>query len=586
MNSISFRKVKSVAKDIEIRGPQLWDKILHTMYIVSRVVGGTLGPGGCPVLIERQETGIPNMVTKDGVTVYRYLGFKDSTMHAIMESARDASVRTADEAGDGTTTATVLSEALVRYTGEYLRDNPRSSPQKVVRALETEFRENIEPILKETAKRFPLNEETQKAVVLCSTNGDSELTEAVLKCFSLTGDAGNVTILEESGPSGYKVEPLKGYSLGIGYEDSIRAFAPQFLNDSVNNRIHIEKPVLILYFGQITDLVMLHPLMENISNAQSQNSKTPKNFVIVATGYSDTVLAQLAANFKHPESTIKVVPILLPKSPIQNGELQVLQDLQSLTGGRIYDPLSLPLENASIDELGSPLDYFESMRYRCNIVGRADEDLVLMRVEEIEQALVNPISKHDSMQMKERIAKLSGGIAKLTVVGASTGEIREKRDRAEDAVCALRGSFKHGVVPGAGWAYLQVVDGLVRKIKDKNSPLISVLAKSLEEPFRRIAENSGLTKEEVESRLIKYYEDVNFGNGDSVWDGISDKFVSPVTSGIMDSLPAVLEALRNSLSIATLLATLGGTVVFRRDEEIERTESADAYSYLKNVSGD
>jgi chaperonin GroEL len=579
MSSISFRKVKSVAKDIEVKGPLLWEKILKTMAVVSRVVGGTLGPGGCPVLIERQETGLPNMVTKDGVTVYRSLGFRDPTMHAIMETARDASVRTADEAGDGTTTATVLSEAIVRYMGEYLAANPKSSPQKVVRRLERFFREKAEPALRDMAKQIPLTPEVQRAVVLCSTNGDTELSDAVLQCFGLTGDAGNVTILEEGGPSGYRVEPLRGYSMSIGFEESMRAFGPSFLNDESNGRVYLDKPMFILYFGQLQDLNPLYPLMEDI--AAKRGASGPFNFVIFATGFSDTALAQMAGSFKHPQSVTKVVPMLVPKSPVQNGEMKVLEDLAALTGGYVFDPLSRPLETATMDQLGAQLEYFEAMRGRCNVVGRADEELVLMRVEELERALAAPQSKYEAMMLKERIAKLSGGIAKLTVIGASTGEIREKRDRAEDAVCALRGAFRHGVLPGSAWGLMAVRQLL---LDAEAFPEGFVLAKALREPFLRLMENAGLNEEEREARDTALWQtNLQDPTQAKIWNGVTDEFVNPIEAGIVDSAQAVIEAFRNSLSIASLLGTLGGAVVFQRDTEVERTESADAYAFMRNA---
>ncbi len=579
MSSISYRKVKSVAKDVQVRGPLLWDTILKTMSIVSKIVGGTLGPGGCPVLIERQEVGLPNMVTKDGVTVYRALGFPDATMHAIMETARDASVRTAEDAGDGTTTATVLSEAIVRYMGEYIAEHPKMSPQKVVRILEKFFREDINSAVKTWASKIQLSPEVQRAVIMCSTNGDAELTNAVLKCFEITGDAGNVTILEEGGPSGYRVEPLKGYSLGMGYEESCRAFAAQYLNDQNNSLISLKKPCFILYFGQITELNILAPLMEDISR-YANNPQVPTNFVLMATGFSDTVLAQLGGNFKQ-NGTVKVLPLLIPKSPVHNGELHTLQDVQALTGGHIFDPLTRPLESARFEDIGSPLDGFEAMRYRSNIVGRADEGLVMIRIEELELALQTPASKYETSMLKERIAKLSGGIAKLIVVGASSGEIREKRDRAEDAVCALRGALKHGVLPGGAWTFVKLATELRKHAF--GSPL-EILARALEEPFLRLMENAGFNAEERAERLDSYRRVIDTEPENAVvWNGITDDFVDPKVAGIMDSQPAVLEALRNSLSIASLLGTLGGAVVFQRDPDVERTEASDAYAWMKNA---
>lgn len=588
MQSISFRKVKSVAKDISVKSPPLWELILETMHVISRVVGGTLGPGGCPVLIERQEDGMPNIITKDGVTVYRSLGFANPTQHALMESARDASVRTADEAGDGTTTATILSEALVRYLGEYLKANPRVSSQKVLRQMEFCYRQRLEPTLRSWSSELALTPEVQKAVVMCSTNGDAELSKTVLECFAITGDAGNVTILEEGGPSGYRVEPLKGYSLGVGYEESCRRFVGNFINDEANGRVYLEKPAFILYFGEITDITMLFPLFKAIEAAQQEAEKRGEtitnNYVVVATGFSDTVLAQLAGNFRHQNGVLKVFPVLLPKTPVHNSEMQTLHDIAALTGGTIFERLGRQLDKAKVTDLGQPLDYFEALRYRSNIVGHADGDLVIMRIEELERALLTPESKFEKMMLRERIAKLSGGIAKLTVIGPSTGEIREKKDRAEDAVCALRGALKHGVLPGACWALTKLAEEL-RASSSEVSPLVRVLAKALDEPFKRLTENAGLTEDETRVRRQEYPQYLTSVSESKVWDGFFDRWVPPVESGIVDSLPAVNEALRTSLSIAGQLGSLGGCVVFPRDLDVERKESADTYAALRSAAG-
>lgn len=587
MSSISFRKVQSVAKDVKTKGEPLSKLILETMGIISDIVGSTLGPGGRPVLIERQETGMPNMVTKDGVTVYRSLGFRDATRHAIMESARDASIRTASEAGDGTTTATVLSEALLRYTQAFLRENNRLSPQKVLAVVNDLFEGTIEPTLRKISSGFPMTNETQLAVLLCSTNGDRELAAAVKRCFDITGDAGNVTILERGGPRSYEVEQLKGYTVGIGYEESCRAFAPAFQNDKVNNGVRLERPVFILNFGPINAIEKLIPLMNQAAEAEVRDAvNAPKAFVVCATGYSDTVLAQLASNFGHGD-TLKVYPLVIPKAPFHNAEMALLQDLEALTGGKIFDDVTNPLETGRLSDLGERLDFFEANRYRSNIIGQADEVLTLMRIDQLEAQLKNPESEFERSILKERIAKLTGGIAKLTVVGPSSAEIRERKDRAEDAVCALRGAIRHGALPGATAGLMRVCLELCLLCEghdDLRTQVIENIAiPAFNTPMLRIAANIGFNEEEAEG-ILTAYADVVATHPHAVWDARSNEFVDATTSGIVDALPAVLEAIRNSISVATLLATLGGTVVFPRDEAVEREEAGEAMAYMRNTT--
>ncbi len=186
--------------------------------------------------------------------------------------------------------------------------------------------------------------------------------------------------------------------------------------------------------------------------------------------------------------------------------------------------------------------------------------------------------------IQERLAKLTGGIAKLKIFGPSSAETREKRDRAEDATCALRGALRAGVLPGGGWGLVACILFLRATFPD-DAAVTEVLVPALVAPVERLMLNAGYNDEEVRERLQKLVESVNTGDP-IVWDGISDTFRNATESGIMDSLPAVTEALRNSISIATLLGTLGGTIVFERDTDIEREESRDAYHFLKNSNAE
>nr|MBA3353978.1 hypothetical protein [Blastocatellia bacterium] len=322
------------------------------METISSIVGATLGPGGQPVLIERFEHGLPALVTKDGVTVFRALGFDDPAAQTIMETARDASVRTASEAGDGTTTATILSEAIVRNIHRYCYQNKRVSPQRVVRHLEKTFRDHVEPAVKRLSRTVELGtdegDRLLKAVAGVSSNGDSDLADAVMECFEITGDEGNVTILESSGSSRYEVEKIEGFSIAMGYEESCAKFYAKFINDPGTQRTIMEKPVFLLYHGRINEIQTVALLMEQVGSAW-QTTQFNHNVVLVATGFSETVLGNLAANFSY-EGSINVFPLLAPMSPQSNGQLQFLMDVAAVTGAKILDPLNAPIEMASLDD--------------------------------------------------------------------------------------------------------------------------------------------------------------------------------------------------------------------------------------------
>lgn len=606
---MQYQKVKSVSKQVLVKGPVLEKTVLETMKTVSSVVGATLGPCGRPVLIERPEHGLPSYITKDGVTVFRSLGMEDSASHCIMEVARDAAIRTANEAGDGTTTATVLAEAITRNTSNFVKRFPKFSPQRVTRELERIFKQTIEPVIRgdsiDVNSATESGQDLMRSVASVSANGDTALADAVIECFGITGDEGNVTIVEVNGPSGYEVEHVKGYPIGMGYEDSCGKFYPQFINDAGNQRTFMENPVFILYHGRITEVQAIHTLLSAIDSAW-HNQKYNHNIVLVATGFSDNVLGVLAGNFPAAE-TINIFPLIAPQSPIINGQLAFLQDLAAITGASILDPISRPLSSATIDDLG-PVESndngmrcnatasFEATRFRSLVIPRDSDDagaqearrvvddLVLLRVDELKQQLTNPASQLDKMLLEERVAKLTGGIARLKVIGASNGETKEKRDRAEDAVCAVRGALKHGCLPGGGWMLLRVMKALKATHAD---PVTSeVLIPSLFEPVHRLLTNCGLDDVEIAEKLGPVISAI--GNeimeGLVVYDALNDQHVNPFEGGILDSTPAVLEAIRNSISIAGILGTLGGTVVYKRDAELERREAQDTAQFLRDAN--
>lgn len=580
---MEYQKVKSVAKQVTVKGKTLDRIVLSTMKTISDMVGATLGPSGQAVLLERYEHNLPPIITKDGVTVFRSLGFPGAAEQCVMEAARDAAVRTASDAGDGTTTATILSEALVRRIHEYCRDNLRESPQRVVRHLERTFRDYIEPEIRKLSLQVGLEDEAGakllRSVATVSANGDTDLADAVMQCFEVTGDEGNVTIVESSGPSHYEVEQIRGFSIGIGYEDSCAKFYPQFINDPGRQLVSMERPLFLLYHGRITEMQSIAHITEQVGrNFVDDEVRGPHNLVICAIGFSETVLGHLGATFPLA-GCINVFPLVVPHSPQTNGQLGFLQDLAAVTGAKILNPLSAPVENAQLSDLGPGVDAFECSRFRSTVIGYADPTLLEIRVDELNQQLSNPESELDSILLRERKAKLTGGIAKLRVVGSSNGELKEKKDRAEDAVCAVRGAIKHGCLPGGGWTLLKILSGL------PHDPVIdAILRPAFLVPFERLVSNCGIVAAaEIKSIFDPILEGIRDGQP-VVYDFLNQKHVNAYEGGILDSTPAVLEAIRNSISIAALLGTLGGTVVFSRDHDLERTEARASAQWHRDAN--
>jgi chaperonin GroEL len=588
----SYQKVHSPAKKIVTDRQKLDIIVQGTMNIIATAVGSTLGPGGRQVLIEQQELGLPNLVTKDGVTVFKSLGFKDPIQHVIMEAARDAATRTANDAGDGTTTATILADAIVRGIAGYCAKHPHVSPQKAIRTLKKAFAGLVEPEIKKVSMKA--SRKLLHNVAVVSANGDEPLADAVLECFDIVGDDGNVTLAELPGPSGYVVEKIEGYPIPKGYDESCEKFYPNFINDRANQRVYVEKPRFILYHGIVSDLMTIAGIGEMVWSAW-QNDADSANVVLVATGFSESVLGHLAASF--PDRTsLNIVPLKVPLSPIPNGQKQFLEDLSAVTGAVIFDPLNQPLpaptaqrktdanpEGWDLDCLGSGVEYFEMHRTRSTVVGHCDDELIIQRADELRTQSENAESILDRAILEERIGKLTGGIAKLVVRAPSSGEIREGKDRAEDAVRAVQGAVKHGCLPAGGWALLRLAS-LIRKNMDSEG-VNAILADALEEPFYKLLDNVGLTSDEQKEVYGKVMESaaMHTPRAATVFNALTGEYVEAVKAGLLDSTPAVLEAIRNSLSIAALLGTLGACVTFYRDTELEQSEAKSTYDFLRHA---
>lgn len=564
------------------RGKALQDVILKTVKTASDLVGATLGPGGMSVVIERQETGLPPIVTKDGVTVYKALGFQDPVQQILMESAREASIRTAAEAGDGTTTATILSEAFVAKIAELTRANPAVSPQLITRKLQKLFDSAMEPFLKTQSLPCSMDKNRDRLfnVARISANGDSDLATAVMKCFDLIGDEGNVTISEASGASEYIVEKIEGFPIAMGYEESCGIFFPEFINDPASQQCILQKPLWVLNHGVISDFNDVFQVAQNVALAASEG-KCSAAMVVVATGFSETVKAQCAASFKTP-GAIRIFPLLAPRTIQKTSQIDFLEDLSALTGAKVFNPLNAPLVAfETLQDFGmqeGPTS-FEIGRFKASVIGFADELLVIDRADVIDKQLAgSATSELDRQLLKERKAKLTNGIARLIVRGSSNSEVKEKRDRAEDAVCAVRSAIKYGALRGGGLIWLDLCSHLGhQEFKDPLESKIvrAIVLPALCEPVKRLYVNAGYTEAAAEAQAREV------ASREQQFDLMTGAWLEKTDESLLDSYSAVRDALRNSISVANLLGTCGGAIVFGRDAELERREAIEANEYMK-----
>lgn len=574
-----MRRVKESEKIFTSDLSKIQKVIVSTLDRISSIVGSTLGPGGRVVAIESMLPEIPHSVTKDGVSVFRSLGASNALEQLIIEITREAAIKTVSEAGDGTTTSTILASEFTKNLYNFCKENPKYPPQKVARTINKILNQKLLPFIdantiKVSSKKKNLS--LLEKVANISVNGDEDMSKAVISAFELTGfsQGSHITIQQLSGPSDkYEVNLIEGFPVSMGYEESIGKFHSAFINDKGNLRCTLEKPLFILFDGKVTDIVQIKNVLEGIGQEYTNGNSDYKNVVVVAHGFSDQILTTLAYNFNDP-TTINVVPFKSPISAIMNSETQFLQDLAAFTGAKIFD-MNNPINNAKGDEFGQSMERMEIYRFRATVIGDPDPTLVEVRADEIKQQSKQAASKMEKILLEERLGKLTSGIAELKLYGSSVGELKEKADRAEDAVLAVRSALSDGCLPGG----CRTLINLALELNAEEDPIIKkVVVPSLLAPFYRLLENAGYNAEEIEINLTKMID-----NTDSVMNVETGAFGKAEDLGIFDAMQAVRQSLINSVSIASTLGTCGGLIVQPRNRELEIQDARDEINFKRTL---
>lgn len=576
---MAHRKAKSAPKIYESNPEALKKKILNTMHKAATIVGSSMGPGGKVTLIESDYPGIPNTITKDGVTILKSLGAVDPYEHLILEATRDVAQRTASEAGDGTTTATVLSNAIIANLFEFCEKNPKYSPQKAAREIMKATKEVLVPYIDSRSVIIGAdNQDLLKMVAKISANGDEEMANAVIEAFETIGygDASHVTIRELSGPQGYKVERIDGFPIPIGFEDSIGKLHTAFINDKANQRAYLEKPLFLLFDGVISDLIKFHGLLEHVGQEFVSGNSDYKNLVLFAHGFSENVLTELAWNFANP-NTINILPMVTPMMQFANSQQHFLHDLSAFTGARVFG-LTDQVSNAEPKDLGAGMESFECSRFRSTVTGDPDAGNIEVRAEDLRIMMNNAESQADKLWLQERLGKITNGIAKLTIYGGSNGELREAHDRCEDAVCAVRSAISAGAVPGGCRIAIDMALKISEEFND-SSPVKQVLMPSFLSLIDKLLDNAGHTEEEKQSVVEKLIT-----SPDLVYDVENQTYGKAEELGLFDATKAVRESLSNAVSIASVLGTMGGLVCHPRDDAFERSEATADSEFMKATS--
>lgn len=557
---------KSKAKDIIADKEQLNRIVLETIDKMATSVGATLGPGGRTVLVERDS--LAPLMTKDGVTVAKSLGMERAEHNIVIEAAKEICINTAKEAGDGTTTAIVLANAIIKYGQEFISSHPKYNPQRIVSELQDLYDDVIVKYLKDNAVPTSKPEELRD-VAKVSSNGDRKIAEAVVQAVMAAGDDGQVLIEEAQGDV-MRVETIDGYIITTGLKE-LGSLGPAFINDKTGQQSKLDSGIVLLYDGTINDLNVPSRLQEVYENSEYLG----KPIIVMAHDFSDLVIDRF---IKTMNGGISIVPVKTPMSGLPNSRSMFLQDMAAYTGATVYSPLNL--DNMDDDGFGTFVTARVNL-YESFIFSESDSAAVEARIEELKSVSKAALSEFDRMHLRASISKLTGGISTIWVGGASELEVREKKGRVEDAVEAVRSAIAEGIVPGGCSVHLALIE-LIKKQKDFKESW-SIMVNALAEPFKLLMNNCGEDPEDMLKLGIGQFTKGKLPN--KVFDAMDHQLVDPFVAGIIEPAKVCRVSIGNALSVASLLITLGGIVVVPRDAGLENQLAMSKQAFKDMMQG-
>jgi len=500
----------------------------------------TLGPKGRNVVIDKK-FGSPT-VTKDGVTVAKEVELDDEIENMGAQMVKEVATKTSDLAGDGTTTATVLAQAIYR---EGLKSvtagaNPMALKRGIESAVETVVNE-LKKISVPTSGRKDIRQ-----VATISANGDDEIGDKIADAMDKVGKDGVITV-EEAKSLETTLETVDGMQFDRGY------LSPYFITDPEKMECTIEDAYILIYDKKISTMKDLLPVLEKVA-------QSGRPMLIVAEDVEGEALATLVVN--KLRGTLKVCAVKAPGFGDRRKEM--LRDIAILTGGQVIsEELGLKLENTTLNDLGRAKRVIVDKDNTTVVDGKGKDDQIEGRKSEIKAQIDKATSDYDKEKLQERLAKLAGGVAVLNVGAATETEMKEKKARVEDALHATRAAVEEGIVPGGGVALLWCQKSLdkTKGHDDDEKTGIEIVRRALEEPIRIIAQNAGAEGAIVVGK-VKESKDKNFG-----YNAQTDKFEDLVASGVIDPTKVTRTALQNAASIASLLLTTECVVVEKKEKE-------------------
>ena len=498
---------------------------------LANAVKVTLGPKGRNVVIEKK-FGAPT-ITKDGVTVAKEIELDNRVEDVGAQMLKEVASKTSDDAGDGTTTATVLAQALV---AEGLKNvTAGANPMSIKRGIDAAVGAVVEA-LQAQSKDLPDSKQIANVGTI-SANNDHEIGAKIAEAMEKVGKDGVITV-EESKTAETFLETVEGMQFDRGY------LSPYFVTNSDNMEAEMDDTYILIYDKKISNMKDLLPLLEKVV-------QTGKSVVIIAEDIEGEALATLVVN--KLRGTFKVLAVKAPG--FGDRRKSMLEDIAVLTGGTVIsEDAGYKLENATLEYLGTCKRAVSDKDNTTIVGGNGSGDAIKARINEIKVQIDKTTSDYDREKLQERLAKLSGGVAVINVGAATEVEMKEKKARVEDALHATRAAVEEGIIPGGGVALLRTVSALDKvKVDDEEKVGVDIMRRALEEPIRQIVENAG-----AEPSIVT--QAVRDGKGDYGYDARTDEYVSMFKVGIIDPTKVARVAVQNAGSIAGMILTTEATV--------------------------
>jgi chaperonin GroEL len=507
---------------------------------LAEAVKVTLGPKGRNVVLDKK-FGSPT-ITKDGVTVAKEVELSDPVENMGAQMVKEVATKTSDIAGDGTTTATVLAQAIFR---EGLKNvTAGSNPMAIKRGIERAVTAVVEELRKMSVMTTGKKEIAQVGAI--SANNDKEIGDLIAEAMEKVGKDGVITVEEARGIE-TTLETVDGMQFDRGY------ISPYFVTDPDKMEAALEDAMILIHDKKISSMKDLLPILEKTAQAG-------KPLLIIAEDIEGEALATLVVN--KLRGTLKVAAVKAPG--FGDRRKAMLQDIATLTKGQVVsDEVGFKLENAVLTDLGRAKRIVVDKDNTTIIDGAGDSEAIKGRIKEIEVAIDKTTSDYDKEKLQERKAKLAGGVAVINVGAATESEMKEKKARVEDALHATRAAVEEGIVPGGGVALIRAQRALKGlKLEEHDEQIgVDIIRRSLEEPMRMIAYNAGAEGSIVVEK-VRSSKDDQFG-----YNALTDTYENLVTAGVIDPTKVARTALQNAASIASLLLTTEALIVEKKEEK-------------------